>query len=733
MLWFLSIGIWLFSGPSPVALEVSPTKEPIQMDGIVNADEWADALVISEWYETNPGDNVPPKVKNIGYITYDDRYFYVGLIMHDPNPERIVAPVADRDQVPSYTDYAGIFLDTADEGRVSQMFLTNPRGVQYDAISGDSSGEDSSPDFFWDVKAQITDQGWNAELRIPFSSLRYNGGGDQTWRFMLYRNYPREFRYQMFSNRLPRDKSCFICNVVPINGLRDLPQGGHLVVAPYAFGSQSQSLNGQGDLETEDADGEPGLDLKWTPTPALALDLAVNPDFSQIESDTAQITTNERFALFFAEKRPFFLEGADLFSTPLRAVHTRTITDPNVGARATGKLGKTSYTVLGALDDGGGSVVIPGDQGSSLVDQDFRSQVWLTRLRRDVGKGFVSFLASDRELEGGGFNRVIGPDFDWRPSQSDRVVGQVLYSQSETPIAPDLHHTWDGRALNDWAGQLWYQHSNAVWDTFIQGEHVGPEFRAENGFIPQVGYSKHYFEVGRTWRYQDRFLYRLRSFFFSEYTTDEDHAVLYRLFSYGAGMSGKKNSFFRFRYARDTVRLGEDLFDRDKFFFTAQANPGRVVGFLNLNGNIGDEIDYANGRPGRAVSVDVNATFQPTDHLNLDLTAARRWLDVDTGQGRERLFSASVARLRTNYNFTAKMFLRFIGQYTGSKRNPDLYTFNVSDRSGAWTGSLLWAYKLNWQSVMFVGYGDAHGLDEQQDWQTQERSWFLKLSYAYQR
>lgn len=176
MLWFLSIGIWLFSGPSPVALEVSPTKEPIQMDGIVNADEWADALVISEWYETNPGDNVPPKVKNIGYITYDDRYFYVGLIMHDPNPERIVAPVADRDQVPSYTDYAGIFLDTADEGRVSQMFLTNPRGVQYDAISGDSSGEDSSPDFFWDVKAQITDQGWNAELRIPFSSLRYNGG-----------------------------------------------------------------------------------------------------------------------------------------------------------------------------------------------------------------------------------------------------------------------------------------------------------------------------------------------------------------------------------------------------------------------------------------------------------------------------------------------------------------------------------------------------------------------------
>lgn len=714
-------------------MRVNSSPVPIRLDGRVGADEWQHAATIDTWYETNPGDNVTPKVKTTGYITYDAVSFYVALVMEDPDPNEIVAPIADRDQVPSFTDYAGIFLDTANEGRVAQMFLTNPRGVQYDAVSGDASGEDGSPDFFWDVATQISASGWTAEIRIPFSSLRYEGGGDQTWRFMLYRNYPRDFRYQMFSSRLPRDRSCFICNVTPISGLSNLPQGGHLVIAPYVYGSQSQTLDEEGQLGTDSPDGEPGLDLKWTPTPALALDLAVNPDFSQIESDAAQITTNERFALFFDEKRPFFLEGADLFATPMRAVHTRTITDPLVGARATGKMGQTFYTALGVLDEGGGSVIIPGSEGSDIVNQDGDSQVWITRLRRDMGHGFASFLATDRELEGGGHNRVLGPDFDWRPSKADRVVGQLLYSQSETPNQSDVHQTWDGRSMEDWAGQLWYQHRTPTWDYFVQGEHVGEDFRADNGFIPQVGYTKTYAEVGHTWRYENRFLYRLRTFLFSEYTTNQDQAVLYRLFSYGAGMSGKKNSFFRFRYARDRVRLDDNLFNRDRFYFTAQANPSRHVGFLSFNGYLGEEIDFANGRLGDAFSADINATFLLSDHMDLQLTAAQRWLNVDTEHGAGRLFTASVGRLRANYNFTARTFLRLIGQYSGTDREPSLYNFDVSDRSGAWTGSLLWAYKLNWQSVMFVGYGDAHTLDDLNQWQTQERSWFLKISYAHQR
>src|SRR6185295_4237032 len=137
---------------------------------------------------------------------------------------------------------------------------------------------------------------------------------------------------------------------------------------------------------------------------------------SQIESDVTQIATNERFALFYPEKRPFFLEGIELFNTPYRAVYTRTITSPRWGLRATGKLGNTAYTALVAKDRGGGSVIIPGPSSSDFADQEYTSIVGIARVRHDMGQSFVSALLTDREVSGGGYNRVFGPDFQWRPS-----------------------------------------------------------------------------------------------------------------------------------------------------------------------------------------------------------------------------------------------------------------------------------------------------------------------------
>lgn len=149
---------------------------------------------------------------------------------------------------------------------------------------------------------------------------------------------------QYFSTKLPRGGNCFICRSNPLTGLTGLPSGGHLVVAPYATASQDafpkDALGSP--LENESVKADAGLDVKWTPNVNTAIDATVNPDFSQIESDVAQIGANERFALFFPEKRPFFLEGIELFSTPIQAVYTRTITSPRWGARATGKIGRTA-------------------------------------------------------------------------------------------------------------------------------------------------------------------------------------------------------------------------------------------------------------------------------------------------------------------------------------------------------------------------------------------------------
>src|SRR5262249_13935505 len=205
-------------------------------------------------------------------------------------------------------------------------------------------------------------------------------------------------------------------------------------------------------------------------------------------------------ALFYPEKRPFFLEGVDLFATPIQAVYTRTITSPRFGLRGTGKLGGAAYTALVAYDRGGGSVVLPGSNSSDLADQEFESWVAIGRVRRDFARLSLSLLATDREIKGGGNNRVFGPDFRWRPNQKDTLTGQLLLSHSETPVLPELAAEWDGRRLDSHAADLWWAHNSRTVDWFVEGKDFGDEFRADDGFVPQVGYRQTYGEAGYTIR-----------------------------------------------------------------------------------------------------------------------------------------------------------------------------------------------------------------------------------------
>ena len=211
-----------------------------------------------------------------------------------------------------------------------------------DSVLDDASGEDSAPDFFWDSAARLNDRGWTLEIRIPFTSLRYRNADPQTWRILLYRNYPRDRHFQFFSATFPRDSNCFICRSNFLTGLEHLPGGGHLVAAPYLSASEGAhpGEDSGSPLVSDPVKPHAGLDVKYTPNADNAIDFTINPDFSQVESDTAQISANERFALFYPEKRPFFLEGADLFQTPIQAVYTRTITDPDWGGRITGKVAR---------------------------------------------------------------------------------------------------------------------------------------------------------------------------------------------------------------------------------------------------------------------------------------------------------------------------------------------------------------------------------------------------------
>src|SRR5262249_42954304 len=333
------------------------------------------------WYETNPGDSVEPKVKTVGWITYDDHFFYAAIESFDPNPSQIRSQLADHDGINGNSDdFGGVIIDSRNDSKTALEFFVNAAGTQYDASQDDNSGEDSSPDFFWDSATRKTDHGWILEMRIPFSSLRYEKKDPQTWGVILYRNMPRERRYQIFTHKLPRGVNCFVCNFNKVAGFTDLPGGGHLVTAPYVSARQlgerrTVEINGvQGtEFRTRPAGGDGGLDLKWTPNEHTAVDGTINPDFSQVESDVAVISTNERFAIFLPEKRPFFLERVDLFSTPMQAVYTRTITSPRWGARGTGTFGGSNYTLLVAQDRGGGSVILPSAFGSDSALQEFQS------------------------------------------------------------------------------------------------------------------------------------------------------------------------------------------------------------------------------------------------------------------------------------------------------------------------------------------------------------------------
>jgi hypothetical protein len=725
--------------PGP-PLTIARARGVITVDGDLGDPGWQGVPAVTQWFETRVGDNVEPQVKNEGYLAYDDTYLYAGFRFADPDPKLIRAPIADHDQLSGNTDYAGVIVDSNNDGKTAILFLANPNGLLYDAVSNDATGEDSSPDYFWESRGKVTATGWNLEIRIPFSSLRYKKEAVSTWGIMMYRNYPRDRRYQFFTNRLPRDVSCFICNSSKLLGLADLPQGSHLVVAPYASGQRLDAPgNGLGTpMKSGDVESEFGGDLKWSPLASTAIDATINPDFSQIESDVAQITANERFAIFYPEKRPFFIEGIDLFATPFQAVYTRSVTAPTGGLRVTGRAGSSSFTALGVQDDGGGGVILPGPQGSSLVHQDYRSNVGIFRLRRDLGRSFLSLLGNARVIEdgdGGGYNAVLGPDFEWRPRTTDTFTGQALWSSTETPNRTDLTSEWDGRKLEDHALLLRGSHNTATVDLFLQGQDLGPDFRADQGFIPQVGYREGYFEGGYTVRPEKAFFNRIRTFTVNWYDEDDSGSPLNRRYSVGMGADGRWGSFTRIELNQDEIRVGNDMLSRFRPYLTVQASPSALLNAVSIEAYLGQEIDFDNAREGTGQTLIGSFTLRPNDHLELRGNASGRWLHVDDpNQGEGRLFLAQVERLRAAWSFSSRSFVRLIGQYEQTTRDTSLYTYTEVPRESRLGFSALFAYKLNWQTVFYVGYGDGREFDAVSDQlQPSARQGFVKVSYAIQR
>jgi len=315
------------------------------------------------------------------------------------------------------------------------------------------------------------------------------------------------------------------------------------------------------------------------------------------------------------------------------------------------------------------------------------------------------------------------------------VTGQLLLSNTETPNRPELASEWTGKKLDSHAADIWYQHSTRTWDWFTEYKDLGDGFRADSGFVPQVGYRENYGEAAYTIRPVNFPITRVRLFLQGDYQRDTGGDLISRSISPGFGMDGMWNSFVRVRYADDRLRTGDKTFPRRQAVFTFNVQPSYFVSGISLSGTAGEQIDFDNHRGGTGADLNLQVTLRPTNHLRLEFLGARSWVDVDPGDGggSRRLFTADIGRIKATYTFTARAFLRLIGQIVETRRDPSLYTFDVSRKDATLTGSALFAYKINWQTVMFLGYGDNRTLLEDDHYAKAGHQFFLKLSYAFQR
>lgn len=728
-------GLAAEQGTSPSTIHLARISSPIRVDGDLSDAGWAEATVIETFYEINPGDNVVPPVKTVARIGYDDLFFYASFWCEDPDPGKIRAPYVDRDGITDDQDYVGILLDVENQRHAAIDFWIGPTGIQADSVFYEGTfNEDFGPDYFWQSAGRIVSGGWTAEVAIPLASLRYPKKDPQDWALMLYRIYPRDFNHQIYNVPVPRGSSCFLCQSATVEGISGLPQGDHYVVAPYAAGSSTKTYPGTpgfaGDgLVTK---GKLGLDAKWLPDPNTVIDATVNPDFSQVESDVAQIGVNERFALFYPEKRPFFLEHIDLLQTPIQAVYTRTITSPLWGARLTGKAGGTGFSALAAEDRGGGTVIIPGPVFSDTAPQDFHSLVGIARVRQDLGASFGGLLATGRSIQGGGYNAVVGGDFQWRPNEADVVTGQYLYSFTRNPVRPELYAGWIGQRLSGFGWTAQWMHSTRGVEWSISHTDFANGFRDDEGFVPQVGYREENGTIDYRF-YPTGFLSRLRPLAGADYVTARDGTLISRRSFPGLAFQGRWGMRGELDYNFEAVRIDGQTLDFNRLAFSLALSPSRIVPSVSISGNAGEQPDVSNVRVGKGGAVRLAAIVRPTDHLGLDMRAERRWIDETVNGTSGRLFTADIARVKATYVFNSRVLVRLIGQYIETRRDPSLWIAPVTARDGAFAGSALFSYKLNWQTVLFIGYGDNRTLEDSGAWMRANREAFLKVSYAFQR
>lgn len=717
----------------------------LEIDGVLDEPAWQQALAIPLPYEVYPGDSTPPEVPTTALLLFDDDRFYVGFRAGDPAPDRIRAHYTDRDTA-YRNDLVGVLLDPFDDQRHGYVFAANPYGVQMDSRAqqnGDGRGfniagapaEDSSWDELWEAAGRVGPDGFAVEIAIPFKSLRYpRGAGAQAWGILAFRQRPRTERVRTQSSPIDRDDNCWFCQLGRIV-LPEAPRPGlaiELLPTLTALRSEARADPAHG-FEVQESEVDVGLSARWGFTPNSSLNLALNPDFSQIEADAIQLDVNNRFALYYPEKRPLFLEGADLFATPIDAVYTRTIVDPSAVAKVTMREGRNSLGAFVARDERS-EFVLPFPEGSTIAGFRGEHTAGVLRYRRDIGSGSsVGALATLRDgadPAGSDYrNAVGGVDGVFRLSPTDVVTAQWLTTSTDYP---DGFAAAFGQPQREFSGTGWtadYAHEARFWSWYAGAGARSPGFRADGGFIPRIDVRSAYAVGGRSF-YAPAASWWTRLRLFAEWERVENTAgeLLEDDWAVELNYSGPYQSTVELRpmWARESFR--GTVYDQQGIQFFGNVRPtGDFTTSLRVF--YGDGIDYANNRPGRQLVLEPGLTWNIGRHLYLQLDDEYERFGEEGG----RLYWANQANARLIYQFDVRTFVRVVVQWTAIERNLSLYgaTDLPLARERRLLGQLLFAYKLNPQTVLFAGF-DGRSLDsENTPRQLAGRSAFLKVGYDW--
>jgi Domain of unknown function (DUF5916) len=668
---------------------------PPHLEDLVNGG-LAHALALTGFQQRDPNDGDPATEPTSAYLARDARHLYVGFVCVDRTPARVRARLARRDAI-LQDDQVIVLLDTFHDRRRAYLFAANPLGIQADASVAEGKDDDYSFDAVWGSEGRLTEWGFVVLFTIPFRSLRLSPDSDGAWGVALSRLLPRNSE-QSFWPYITRRTEGLTQQFASLGGFDRAEGGRNVQLIPYAAAAAGRFLDPHRSAFDAITEGRAGLHAKLVVRDATTIDVALNPDFSQVESDAPQVSINQRFELFYPEKRPFFLENSTLFrypsvpptrTLPETLFFSRRIQDPQFGVRVTGQQRGWAFGGL-----------VASDRGADGTDASAATAA-IARLQRAFGdQSSVGVMVTSRDAARQG-NQVAAADLRWKIAPNWVFTGQAMASQSrsggERLAGPAYHAALLYTARNVFATLFYADRS--------------PSFRAALGFVPRtdIRQIEHYGEYRRRPRTGPVVAYGPNSFV----RLNWDHAGRLQewivRFPFQVDLKGRTSVFVR------RVESGERFagIDLREHFQTIDVSTEWLKWLVLTEGfEWGRTPNYfpaAGVAPSvaRSVSASIGVTVRPTPRVRYEQTllyTGFRALPAGNGGNPPVIFSDTIARSTVNYQFTRALSLRTILDYGAVIPNPTLVQLTRDKRVGFDT---LFTYQVGPSTALYAGYTDA--------------------------